>query len=450
MTTYSRNLGNLIQNQINNLKRTKINIIEELGVTTDFLDKCLSGNGSQQDYDNLITMFYDKYPISMNDIFLEKDTTNNGILYFNNKKSIESKRTTKRVNCSNIETDFYEYRDTATCKNSPFKPEYIKMLREVNNNDPYNLDVAYNKGHLLTQITFFIGPVNFYYILNDKKYCCEMNTGDSNFITPYIPHTFTKRNYTDQNEEDAIIIAVTFSSNVYNSLQEVIYCGADNISKISGNLRNPEKVLKIKIERFLELNNLTKNNIIDKLKTKYEIKIIKDLLENGIYNSEIIKDLSQIFNIFPEELKVNKLDQEVIIEKYQDNYHKYEIDDKFYLIKNLVSSKHFPDVNSQLVKIVGEGHKLISSYHQYIYNFSQYPIELNYGKKNLEMKIILEKDDSIYIKPFIYYNFNKINDDSQVLCIKLSGKINSNVLNEFSTFEVNGKNRIQTENSKWW
>ena len=46
---------------------------------------------------------------------------------------------------------------------SKFRPEWIEMLRIVDDNDPYNPDVIYNNGHLMHQVTFFVGPVNFYY-----------------------------------------------------------------------------------------------------------------------------------------------------------------------------------------------------------------------------------------------------------------------------------------------
>ena len=45
----------------------------------------------------------------------------------------------------------------------PFRPEWIKELRHVEDNDPHNPDVQFNNGHLMMQTTLFVGPVNFYY-----------------------------------------------------------------------------------------------------------------------------------------------------------------------------------------------------------------------------------------------------------------------------------------------
>ena len=39
----------------------------------------------------------------------------------------------------------------------------------MSDNDPYNPDVAYNNGHLMHQMTTFVGPVKFYWEVNGKN-----------------------------------------------------------------------------------------------------------------------------------------------------------------------------------------------------------------------------------------------------------------------------------------
>ena len=62
-------------------------------------------------------------------------------------------------------------------------------IKIVDNNDPNNPDVAYNNGHLMHQMTTFVEPVNFYWEVNGKKFCGNEH-GDSNFITPFLKHSF--------------------------------------------------------------------------------------------------------------------------------------------------------------------------------------------------------------------------------------------------------------------
>ena len=83
---------------------------------------------------------------------------------------------------------YYLYKDTIMSKLSPFRPELITELTIVKDNKPENRLVKFNNGHFLHQFTYFIGPVNFYYIKNNKKIVAKMNTGDSMYISPYVPH----------------------------------------------------------------------------------------------------------------------------------------------------------------------------------------------------------------------------------------------------------------------
>ena len=53
-------------------------------------------------------------------------------------------------------------------KVSTFRPEWIQQLKVVKNSNPNN-SVRFNNGHFLHQFTYFIGPVNFYYKIKNKK-----------------------------------------------------------------------------------------------------------------------------------------------------------------------------------------------------------------------------------------------------------------------------------------
>ena len=81
---------------------------------------------------------------------------------------------------------YYLYKDTVMSKVSTFRPEWIQQLKVVDNSNPNNNGVKFNNGHFLHQFTYFIGPVNFYYILNNKKRVLRINDYmDANFITTH-------------------------------------------------------------------------------------------------------------------------------------------------------------------------------------------------------------------------------------------------------------------------
>ncbi|MEK6861660.1 MAG: hypothetical protein AABY07_06845, partial [Nanoarchaeota archaeon] len=106
--------------------------------------------------------------------------------------------------------DYYEYRDTVTSSLSQFRPEWIKELCIVDNNDVDNPLIQWNNGHFMHQFTYFIGHVNFYFMRNGKKEVAIMNTGDSMYITPFIPHTFATRKNRDN--KLGLILALTYGN----------------------------------------------------------------------------------------------------------------------------------------------------------------------------------------------------------------------------------------------
>ena len=166
--------------------------------------------------------------------------------------------------------NYYEYRDTVMDRDAPFRPEWIRLLAFVKTNSPKEKTLQWNRGHLLHQLTYFVGEVNFYYIdKNKKKRTAIMNTGDSMYIAPYVPHTFASRNPNCE----GYIVAITFSDKITPNIQnEITKFDKKFFSKVL--FSNKIKAYsKVTIKKFKERKNnysnkpltiyqLAKNNII--------------------------------------------------------------------------------------------------------------------------------------------------------------------------------------------
>ena len=74
-----------------------------------------------------------------------------------------------------------------------------------------------------------------------------MNTGDSNYITPFYPHSFANRD----NTEDAIIIAVTFGGEVRRAQKEMYWLGEERVNRYKeiGGQKNKGNFLPIIINK---------------------------------------------------------------------------------------------------------------------------------------------------------------------------------------------------------
>ena len=146
-------------------------------------------------------------------------------------------------------------------KNIPIYPEWIRPLVVVNNNDPKNRLVCYNKGHILHQFTFFIGEVNFYWKDSLGFQCKQMNTGDSNYIPPFVPHSFTSRN----KKNPGLIIAVTFADILSFSRIKFSFYKRKLIENFTGDPKVKYSYLKLFIKNYLNENFIGDNEFFEKI-----------------------------------------------------------------------------------------------------------------------------------------------------------------------------------------
>ena len=257
---YFELIGSRIRSELNDLKRTAESAAFELNFDESELKKILDGRSSRKEINKLINKMGDVYPIDISDLYILEDDCSNGVKIMTGKDSSKTGRIFNRKNANGELLPYYEYRDSAMSKLGPFKPEWIKELRHVKNSDPKNPEIAYNNGHFLHQLTFFIGPVNFYWKEGEDYFCEEMNTGDSNYITPFYPHSFSSRDKT----EDAIIIAVTFGGEVRRAQKEMYWLGQERVDKFKaiGQKKNIGEFNPIIIQKNNEI--VKKNNCLFK------------------------------------------------------------------------------------------------------------------------------------------------------------------------------------------
>ena len=195
---------------LNDLKRRPEDACKELNISNEEINKILDGK-ADPDF-KLLKRATEIWPINLNDFFGLEDDTKNNYKIFTKAESDKTARIMQRKN-----KPYYKYKDTVMSKISPFRPEWIEELVTVYDSNPENSDVVFNNGHFLHQFTYFIGPVNFYFIdENGKKKLEEMNTGDSMYISPYTPHSFTTRK--NQDKKLGLILALTYTDKVDNEV----------------------------------------------------------------------------------------------------------------------------------------------------------------------------------------------------------------------------------------
>ena len=414
---------------LNDLKRRPEDAAKELGVSEKKIKSLLSRKSKINL--NIIKKILKKWPVDINYFINSKFSVNEDpkLIVFKKKHSASTSRIIKRKN-----KNYYEYQDTAMARNAPFRPEWIRTLCIVKNNNPNNSSVIWNKGHLLHQFTYFVGNINFYYRnKNGKKKVAKMKTGDSMYISPYVPHSFASR---DNNLN--FIIALTYQDKITNNIQENLSrLGLINSKKMVLDISNFYKSSKSLIKKKID------NSFLSNKEVKKRIKKLS-LNKNNYLNSLI--QYADALNINLRDLLAFNTNKKVeIIKKNSLKYWFYPTKKKkIYFIKELASTKFVPEAKSFEIKVLKNNNfKNVSYSHQYAYVLSD-KLKLKIDNKIYNLK----KGDTFYIKPFTKFTLSS--NESKVLILRVSDAISGDNLLQISQIGKNQIGRVISENQRWY
>jgi len=321
----------------------------------------------------------------------------------------------------------------------------------VGDADPANPDVAYNHGHLLHQGTFFLGPVNFYWQVNGERHCAELDTGDSNYITPFVPHSFASRDP----ENLGVIIAVTYGGEVRRSLSDFGWLDAEQADLLVADPRKPDDALVRLIARHAASESLTKTGLIERL-TDFGVERARAgaLVSTGGATGEELGSLASALNVRPVDMTVSPLErnEEVVVERRSASpTRRYPNDDTpAYELTDLARVKHQPGLKGFDFSVLGDANgDLQHSLHEYVYNYGQTPVNLEWGDAH---SLSLMPGDSAYIRPMIRHRFFALEgaEPGHLVVMRVPGGLSGSTLSEFSTFVPEGRGRVIAETKRWF
>jgi len=425
---------------LNDIKRRPEDAAKELELEEDIFQKYL--NGKMLIPFDIVKKCVELWSLNYNDFFSIEDDAPKGFKHMSAEESDLSKRLMYRNN-----KPYYLYKDTAYSRLSPFKPEWIEELLVVNDNDPENPEIAFNNGHFLHQFTYFIGDVNFYYIESGIKKVAVMNTGDSMYISPYIPHSFATRK--NNKKSNGVILALTYADKLdHNCVDELNAIGVNLSKKYKMNLENEIQAFKSNLKYFLNVNSINLKIISDDLKIPEILNIDKI---NQLPNFDLINKIAEYLEIGLRDLLPIYNDAKVAIRKKNNCNQWYYPNNKnkIYNFINLVAVKKLPISKAFVLQILKNEYTQIadldSPTHQYIYNIGEQTCNF-YVNSQFEKQIL--PGDSIYIKPNLKHAFLSIG--SQLLVLRTGGKISGDPLYHFSHVEDDQIVRLVDDNKQWF
>ncbi|ABX12053.1 methylphosphonate synthase [Nitrosopumilus maritimus] len=434
--------GNNFLGILNDIKRRPEDAANELGVSIEEINSIISGK--QKISPSLIEKAVNIWPVNERDFYIVSDDCSSGILIMTSQDSIKSSRIMERAG-----KPYYEYRDTAMSKTAPFRPEWILELCKVENNDPENPKAQWNNGHFMHQFTYFIGEVNFYYKDPEgKKHVAIMNTGDSMYITPFTPHTFTTRDGASQN---GLILALTYGSKLTGDIQqELSSLSLDCGSQYALDFTNHENASLSLLEYYFELSNLTKEKFAKR--TNFSMETLADFFtKKKLPTFDELKIIAKALNVNSRDLMPNDLTESKVIVKTHDQCDHWKYPEsgnyEFYELASTTALPHSKAFEIDVSSSEDLNLDLKVGLHQYVYNIGDSALTINWNYENKTYQKSLNPGDSAYIKPFVPHNFR---GNGKILILRIGGKISGDSQRELSFVGRENTQRAISETMQWF
>jgi|GEM_PF-36996 methylphosphonate synthase len=436
--------GRHFRTMLNDLKRRPEDAARELDVPIELISSILAGEQALPSW--LATRAAQTWPVSAGDFFIKRDDCPHGFSIMRAEASSQSRRVMMRAG-----QPYYEYRDTAMSSVAPFRPEWIKELCVVDDDDPANSLVQWNHGHFMHQFTYFVGPVNFYYQGDDgEKKVAVMNTGDTMYITPFVPHSFaTRRN---QQGQSGLILALTYGNHVAGEAkQELSAIGEQLSSDYALDFSAPESA-QAELLRFHRVAaSLTMAELADRT------DIAEGLLQT-FESGEWSADLTQLQQIATG-LHVSLRDllppdgpyQKVVVQAHADGRRwPYPESRPRYEMVELAGTQMLPHSKALEIHVEDDSPgppDLTVGLHQYGYNVGDQPLSIHWHTDNGQRTETVGPGDSFYLKPFVPHAFR---GQGSLLVLRIGGSIVGDAQLELSAIGRHEMGRVVGESAAWF
>ncbi len=437
-------IGSLLRSLLNDLKRRPIDAARELDISVDEMHEYL--DNEKHFPIELIAKACQVWPISPRDFAHVIDDTDNGVKIMRAPDSEKSARVMERKG-----KPYYEYRDTAASSLSSFRPEWIKELCEVEDNDPQNTAAQWNNGHFMHQFTYFVGPVNFYYIDDHgQKQVAVMNTGDSMYIRPFVPHTFTTRK---KEGGEGLILALTYGGALLGDAQQELGAVSTSLAeKYALAYSNSQNSVAGMIQYYMNCLSLS----VEELAQRAEMNVsdLSALLDGKTtHDHSVLKLIAKSLNVNLRDILTYDEHVPSVIVDYINQAKPWLLDTRegSYSIKELASTPHMA-MSKSLEFTFSQDHCLdygISvGLHQYVYNVGNEDIKIHWTLDGQSHESTLKPNDSAFIKPFLAHCYNSIN--GKLISLRIPSKISGDALRELSMIGTEHIQRVANEKMPWF
>ncbi|MBI4223728.1 MAG: hypothetical protein HY609_02240, partial [Deltaproteobacteria bacterium] len=437
--TFLKRQGANFLSLINDLKRNRKAAAQDLQVSLETIEKIIAGESDIPP--GLIQRATEVWPVNRRDFMIMEDDCPEGVLVMRGEASEKSSRIFTRGGA-----DYYEYRDTAMSKVAPFRPEWILELCTVEDNDPKNSSLRWNNGHFMHQFTMFVGPVNFYYIEENQKKVMVANTGDSMYITPFVPHTFATRQ-----RQKGLILALTYGNKLLGDVQqEMSSLGGDIPGQFLLETRSRDAYFASLLQLQMAALSLSAEDLIVQTGLPAD-RVHRWIKGEAFPTPEEYGRLADRLNVNVYDLMPpDAFDPGVIV-----SYLSHSKPRRYFncQIRELASIRYLPYSKALLLDVLekAETFPFKVPLHQYCYNFGDVSVTLRWDWKGQTREVEVGPNDSVYVKPFVPHSFSPCAaKPASLLSLRIGGKGTGEPQRELSHIGKKNIQRIYQEYSLWY
>jgi len=448
---YLTMLGARILSAANDLKRTPEALALELGIDAGTVRRVLAGEADLDAARALIDRMRSAYPISMADLWLERPDATGGVVVMTAEESRRSARVFSRRDGRGQVVPYLEYRDTAMSRTAPYRPEWVKALRVVEAANPEDPAVAFNNGHLMHQLTFFVGEVNAYWRIGQKRFCAELRTGDSTWAAPYVPHSFTSRS----EGRLGVLLAVTYAGEVRHALEELARLGSGPIAALAGDLREPGSPIRALVRRYRMADGLSTAQLARRLAPEVGESRAELLAEGAAPLPEEVEPLASALGVRRSELSLDAMApgaEFVVCRADPAAWRPYPAEHgrPAYLLRELARTPLQPGLRGLELTVLrgaGEAAGTVQHHlHEYVYNHGDAAVDLHWDG---EREARLGPGDSAYVEPLVPHRF-VAEGEARLLVVRVQGAVSDPVLREIASYAPEGRARLGGETMRWF
>lgn len=443
---FDRRAAALLRAAANDLKRDDTTAEADLGLAPGTFAGLTSG---EQPVDlALLGRAAEVWPLNERDLLPGHDDTSRRVRVMRAKESEASSRVLARGG-----DDYYEYRDTAMSRVASYRPEWIRMLQPVDDNDADNPAVRWNRGHLLYQFTYFVGPVNYYYRWQDRSVCVPMETGDSVWGLPFAPHSFTARS----TDEPAYILALTYGGDLVGDAQRelaILGNAAAHRAKLppgggpAALLRSFLQARAVTVEELARRTGLSADHLAalvdgERQPTGAERAQLAEAL--GISERDLLPPST-------------RTDGGVVLQR-SATAHRWHYPAKtpayrFTQLAGDASHPHTTALETEVLARSAEDTAWLSTYqHSYLYVLGDQPVRLLWEADEERYEEELQPGDSAYLMPEVPLSFVRTDPEApspRVLLLRIAGAVLPEVRHALGAMPDGGIERYVNEDRLWY